>query len=119
MLLTSKSSSRQSTRHPKCVFVSEIVILLKPCVYQGSAYFKNEERKNEEITAKIQKLREQWNSVIKLDLRVEDQDLQRTMAQFERDLSRWIVHVDMDGMTTAMYLLRYSYTLLVSFLRIC
>ncbi len=33
-----------------------------------------------------------------MDLRGEERDLERKIAQFERDLSRWSVHVDMDGM---------------------
>ena len=49
------------------------------------------------MTMKIQKLQKQWQEIHTLNLSKEVYIMNKRVESLKRDLSRWIVHVDMDS----------------------
>ncbi|KAJ3128202.1 hypothetical protein HK098_004948 [Nowakowskiella sp. JEL0407] len=66
---------------------------------KGSKFFENEQRKDAELTQKIQNLLEKAERTSKQDLTIDEREITRKLEKLdsERDLENYIIHVDMDA----------------------
>ncbi|KAH9942472.1 DNA/RNA polymerase [Epithele typhae] len=77
-------------------------------VSKGSKFYENEKRKDKELTERIERILKLRDEVVKgVDLAKVEESVDKIIAQLEarRDLSQYVVHVDMDAFYASVELL--------------
>lgn len=69
---------------------------------KGSAFFRNEEKKDAKIEAEVAAMVAQFEAFKKLDLSVEQSVVTAHEQKLKKSFDRWIVHIDMDAFYAAV-----------------